>query len=244
MAKYCGKCGAKVQDEEKFCSRCGSLLISDPTISNDIPKKTEHILENVENISSKKDFSKKKLVGIIGIVIVFALIGSAGYYWKTNSAIPEEKVTEQSEVNENNTNTTEEKKVSTDANASTQQQPATSAEAAQQVFQSYHKAITDKQYAAAYNLMTTDLQQQFGSLNDYTAGFSTTISSEAVDVAVASSDNAHVTLSYILIAKDRTGSQEVKVQRFKGSATFIKLADGSWKINSMSAEKLGEYMEK
>lgn len=111
---------------------------------------------------------------------------------------------------------------------------------AEQVFQNYHKAITDRRYHDAYQLMSPRLQQDIGSEHDYTAGYVNTISSTVSDINVVSSDPNKVILTYNLKARDRE-ENGIKVQTFQGSATFLN--KGAWRIDEMSAKKTGEYME-
>ena len=106
---------------------------------------------------------------------------------------------------------------------------------------SYHQAISNHNTKAAYNMLTSSMQNQMGSYNSYAEGYRMTLTSVAGNLQVLSSDANHVNLSYDLRARDRAGSR-VKVQNFSGSAELV-LINGTWYIDSMTAKKQGEYFE-
>jgi hypothetical protein len=112
---------------------------------------------------------------------------------------------------------------------------------AQNRLMSYHQAISNHNTKAAYNMLTSSMQNQMGSYNSYAEGYRMTLTSVAGNLQVLSSDANHVNLSYDLRARDRAGSR-VKVQNFSGSAELV-LINGTWYIDSMTAKKQGEYFE-
>lgn len=108
-------------------------------------------------------------------------------------------------------------------------------------FLSYHQAISNHNLQAAYNILSSRMQNQMGEYSSYSSGYRTTLSSNVTNLQVTSSDSNHVQLTYDLKARDRAGNR-VKVQNFAGSANMV-LVNGTWNIDSMSANKQGEYFE-
>lgn len=61
MAKFCANCGNKLEDNEKFCNKCG-----EPAGGNTV------IDENINNGKQKKKKGKKLLYIIIAVIVLFA----------------------------------------------------------------------------------------------------------------------------------------------------------------------------
>ena len=108
MSRFCGKCGAKLEDNEEFCHKCGAKQDFNENELRDIPKMTL----NHKNSSNENNSLKI----IIGVLIAIIVIGAGGgfYYYKTtqnNATVAESS--SPSEVISSDT-----------ANSSEKQQPA------------------------------------------------------------------------------------------------------------------------
>ncbi len=95
---------------------------------------------------------------------------------------------------------------------------------------------------ASYNLLSSDMQNHMGSMNDFASGYKTTISNSVSNIHVISSTENQVIINYDLTAKDRANGNRVKIQYFNGTATLSN-ATGSWHIVDMTVKKTGEHME-
>lgn len=65
MAKYCGKCGSKLADDEKVCSQCG-MRVEDMSISNSETRQSSH-----------KNKYKKKIKVVASLIIIISVIAIA-----------------------------------------------------------------------------------------------------------------------------------------------------------------------
>lgn len=115
-------------------------------------------------------------------------------------------------------------------------------ESAKGTLRNFYSAISSKNLAAAWNLMTPEQQSRMGGYDSFRNGYSTTLSSAATNITVASSSADKVVLNYTLIARDRAEGGHVKVQSFNGSATLVK-QDGGWKISYTESSKVGEHLQ-
>lgn len=115
-------------------------------------------------------------------------------------------------------------------------------ESAKGTLRNFYSAISSKNLAAAWNLMTPEQQSRMGGYDSFRSGYSTTLSSAATNITVASSSADKVVLNYTLIARDRAEGGHVKVQNFNGSATLVK-QDGGWKISYTESSKVGEHLQ-
>ncbi len=113
------------------------------------------------------------------------------------------------------------------------------AERAESALINFHKAITEKQYRAAYNLLSPEMQNYVGGYDKFVLGYGTTISSKITEINIVSKNDYIAQLPYMLEAKDRFKAGTL-VQRFTGVATLKK--DGSWKISEITAKKVDERL--
>ena len=111
-----------------------------------------------------------------------------------------------------------------------------------QTLKSYYQSITEKNFQAAYSILSWDMQNIMGTYENFSRGYDTTISSTAQNIIVVSNNENEFILEYDLIARDRFEKNRVKVQNFKGTAT-LKFMEERWYIDNMSVKKLGEYTE-
>lgn len=76
---YCENCGAKNDDNARFCCECGSPLVNEAEEKKTQTEKTlpkSNGTENVKNITNKAGkFPKKVLIGIVAAVIVIIAVG-------------------------------------------------------------------------------------------------------------------------------------------------------------------------
>ena len=108
--------------------------------------------------------------------------------------------------------------------------------AAKDAVASYHKFITNKDYKAAYNLLTPDMQNTIGLFENWTKGFKNTIESRAVEMQVSNVQADSAEVSFILVARDRRPGG-VEENRFRSTATIVK-TDNGWKIASVNNKHL------
>lgn len=107
---------------------------------------------------------------------------------------------------------------------------------AKEAVASYHKYITNKDYKAAYNLLTPDMQNTMGLYENWTRGFSNTIESRVSDMKVTNTQADSAEISFILVARDRRPGG-VEETRFRSTATVVKTGNG-WKIADVNNKKI------
>ena len=128
-------------------------------------------------------------------------------------------------------------------NQDTQENKAVDSDgSAKQTFMNYHKAITNKNYRAAYEMLSSTQREYRGDFNSYAEGFANTISSEVTDINLVSHDEDSCTFDYTLTARDRYQGNKVKVLTFKGQVTLIK-DDDRWFIQNARSNKINERLE-
>ena len=108
--------------------------------------------------------------------------------------------------------------------------------AAKEAIATYHKYITNRDYKAAYNLLTPDMQNTMGLYENWAQGFRNTIESRATDLQVSNVQADSAEVSFILVARDRhPGGYEEN--RFRSTATVVKTS-GGWKIAAVNNKKI------
>lgn len=118
------------------------------------------------------------------------------------------------------------------------------AEQAARAFLSYHEAITDRNFSAAFNLFTEERKANMNyNVQAFAKGYADTLRSEITDLRLVSSSENHVVMNYILDARDRTGGSRVLYQQFQGQVEMVKVG-GEWKIASTQSKKIKEVMER
>ena len=103
----------------------------------------------------------------------------------------------------------------------------------------FHKAITEKQYRVAYNLLSPEMQNYVGGYDKFVFGYGTTISSTITEINIISKNDYTAQLAYMLEAKDKFKAGTL-VQHFSGVATLKN--NGGWKISEITAEKVDERL--
>ena len=103
----------------------------------------------------------------------------------------------------------------------------------------FHKAITNKQYREAYNLLGPDMQNYVGGYDKFVRGYGTTESSKITEINIISTSDSSAKLAYMLEARDKFKAGTL-VQHFSGTAKLIN--NGGWKISEVTAKKVGERL--
>lgn len=111
--------------------------------------------------------------------------------------------------------------------------------AAKNAFISYHKAITNKNYREAYEILSYKQRERVGDFDSWVKGFSNTISSEVSNLTLTSSEGDAYTFDYTLQARDRHSDGNVKVQVFKGQVTMAK-DKGKWYVRYAKSSRIDE----
>jgi hypothetical protein len=107
---------------------------------------------------------------------------------------------------------------------------------AEATLRAFHKAITAKQFRAAFNCLGPGMQNYVGGYDKFITGYSTTISSTLTEMRTVSADNASAVIEYTLEAKDQLKSG-ISTQYFKGKAN-LQIINGEWKIVEVTARKI------
>jgi len=123
---------------------------------------------------------------------------------------------------------------------STEQPPkfVVNQDTAREAFISFHGAITNKQIAEAYNILSPQYQKFMRSYDNFARGYTTTLRSDVTDLNTIEEKPNSAILTYKLKAVDREGAGE-KVQYFIGKASLIK-NNGKWFIDSTEAKKASQ----
>lgn len=130
------------------------------------------------------------------------------------------------------------------AQSNTQQAAAPTADArgAQVALNNFYNAISHKDYSGAWQMMTPEQQKRMGDYDSFRQGYSTTLSSEARNVTIASAAPDKVVLTYRLLARDRMPGGKVKAQVFDCSATMVP-SGGNWKLLYTEAKQVSSRVE-
>lgn len=120
--------------------------------------------------------------------------------------------------------------------------PAADAQGAQVALNNFYNAISHKDYSGAWQMMTPEQQTRMGDYDSFRQGYSTTLSSEARNVTIASAAPDKVVLTYRLLARDRIPGGKVKAQVFDCSATMVP-SGGTWKLLYTEAKQVSSRVE-
>lgn len=120
--------------------------------------------------------------------------------------------------------------------------PAADARGAQVALNNFYNAISHKDYSGAWQMMTPEQQKRMGDYDSFRQGYSTTLSSEARNVTIASAAPDKVVLTYRLLARDRMPGGKVKAQVFDCSATMVP-SGGNWKLLYTEAKQVSSRVE-
>ena len=103
-------------------------------------------------------------------------------------------------------------------------------------FLSFHGAITNRQLAEAYNILSPQYQKFMRSYDNFARGYVTTLRSDIVGLNTVSEGPNSATYTYKLKAVDRQGSGTL-TQYFVGKATLVRI-NGLWRLDSTEAKRL------
>lgn len=111
-------------------------------------------------------------------------------------------------------------------------------------FVAYHKAITNKNFSAAFNLFTDERQANMKyDVQAFARGYSDTITSEITDLSLVSQSPTRVVMNYVLDARDRAGGGKTLYQQFSGQVVMVNVR-GEWKIASTESRRINQVMER
>lgn len=117
---------------------------------------------------------------------------------------------------------------------------------AQQVFINYHKAITEKNYDDAYDMLTRRQQTYILGGEAYSQIYENTISSTVDNISKVNSEDNTITFNYDIITRDNTEDNKIKAQKFSGQVTMIN-DNGKWLISDYDVRnkttKVDEWIE-
>lgn len=237
MSKFCKKCGNQLKDTSKFCSKCGAPYADEPNtqekanladnnLQHSVATSTVHSQQGFsvssnESSESKGSWSKYVKWGAIIGIVLFVFTEFFGTGFNENKAVDNSNKTATSVVANSKETTIENNAENTLIN--------------------FHKAITDKEYRKAYNLLSHDMQKYVGDYDKFINGYGTTLSSSVTNMQVVSSDNNSSKIEYVLEAKDKLKAGII-IQHFRGTA-ILKKTNGEWKIDEVSAKKIDEVIE-
>ena len=105
---------------------------------------------------------------------------------------------------------------------------------ARNAFISFHAAITNRQLAEAYNILSPKYQKFMKNYDNFARGYTTTLRSDIVELNTISENANSATYSYKLKAVDREGNG-TKTQYFVGKASLIRI-NGLWRLDSTDAK--------
>ncbi len=102
---------------------------------------------------------------------------------------------------------------------------------AAEVVKGFHDSITRKEYRAAYNSCTDEMQRKLGAYENWASGFRTTLESVATDFSYTTADRDRAELFFTLTARDWTPIGP-KTRKWNSHVVLIK-ENGKWKIDAI-----------
>lgn len=116
--------------------------------------------------------------------------------------------------------------------------PTVKQDTARNAFIGFHTAITNRQLADAYNILSPDYQRFVRGYDNFARGYTTTLRSDVVELNTIKEDNNFAILTYKLKAEDQVDGGKA-TQYFVGKAKLVKLG-GQWRIDSTEARKASQ----
>ena len=234
MARFCSQCGTEIQTGSKFCMKCGKNIESDL-------EESESVQNSSVSVAQDKSAGNNKLIPIL--IIALIVIGCIGGYFFLKRSSDVKKSTAQSQTIE--TQQTEKSNEFASAPKPVEkpktvappiQQFRVDQSSARNAFISFHGAITNRQLANAYNILSPHYQKFMRSYDNFARGYETTLRSDIVELNTVREDPNSATYTYKLKAVDREGNG-TKTQYFAGKATLIRI-NGLWRLDSTEAKRL------
>ena len=220
-------------------------------------KTNENDLANGETVELKEanrtvlndsfTVSKDKLTGInnklvIALIVVALLIGGAGSYILFGRSSDDKKSVAQSQPNTTQQTTKPIESVPAPKPVEKPTPPVQQFEVDQKsprnAFISFHTAITNRQFADAYNILSPGYQNFVRGYDNFARGYATTLRSDIVDLNSIHEDNSSAVLTYKLKAEDQVESGKA-IQYYIGKAKLLKI-NGQWRIDSTEARKASQ----
>ena len=236
--KICKNCDLLFEDTVGFCTKCGKKLENFQNDIHDINIDTE-LNTFSDNSSSAESHSSSNNIFVIALIVSALLIGGMGGYIlfgrssnnNDSVTIPATDSTQQAQQ------TTKPHEADSAQNPKEPiQQPTMSQNGPKDAFLGFHKAITDKRFEDAYNILSPEYQKYVKDYDNFASGYTTTLISDIVELVTLYEDDNSASYSYKLKAVDREGSG-TKTQYFAGKAKLIKM-DGSWRLDSTEAKRI------
>ena len=178
-------------------------------------------------------YNKKMLMALAAVVLVIGCIG--GYFWLGRSSDNQNSIAQS-----NSSSAADSVQGSKVAEKEAKQTPkfVVKQDNAREAFISFHGAITNKQIAEAYNILSPQYQKFMRSYDNFARGYTTTLRSDVTDLNTIEENPNSALLTYKLKAVDSEGAGQ-KVQYFIGKANLIKIND-KWFIDSTEAKKASQ----
>lgn len=82
MAKLCAECEFELPDDALICSKCGSILTGNETVTSDVPAFPVENSPEVSKIEAAAGNEKKKKWWLISICAVMAIAVASAFLWK------------------------------------------------------------------------------------------------------------------------------------------------------------------
>ncbi len=200
----------------------------------------QNTTENINNDNPAPSNNKM----VFALIIAALLIGGMGGYILFGRSSDDKKTAVQSQPVQTQQPTKPSDSVSTQKPVETPNNPVTPSVQQFRVdqsnprsaFISFHGAITNRQLAEAYNILSPDYQRFMRSYDNFARGYNTTLRSDIVDLNELYRTPNFATYSYKLKAVDREGSG-TKTQYFSGKATLVFI-NGAWRLDKTEAKRL------
>ncbi len=234
MAQFCTQCGNEIKPGSKFCMVCGKK------IENDLGENKSD--QNVSTLATQNKVTNNNNLVIVLLIALLVIGGVGWYFFLSRSSNYKESAVQSQSVQEQKLTKPDE----TVSNPTPAETPRTVAPPVQQfrvdqsnprsAFISFHSAITNRQLAEAYNILSPEYQRFMRSYDNFVRGYNTTLRSDIVDLNELYRTPDFATYSYKLKAVDREGSG-TKTQYFAGKATLI-LINGAWRLDKTEAKRI------
>lgn len=214
------------------------------TASEKTAETKEKVVNAVQNTSetlNKEDVSPTKNKLLLAIIAAVLIVGSIGGYFLFARSSDDKKSVAQSQSNPTQQTTKPgESPASKTAEkpAAPVQQFSVNQKSPRDAFISFHAAITNRQLADAYNILSPDYQNFVRGYDNFARGYATTLQSDVVDLNSIHEDSSSAVLTYKLKAEDQVESGKA-VQYYIGKAKLLKI-NGQWRIDSTEARKASQ----
>lgn len=181
------------------------------------------------------DSNKKNLIALLAAVIV--VCGLGGYFLFAHSSDSKDIAIQSNIEQSNQANATDldpkDKPVKKSSPPTVIKQ-----DTPKDAFISFHTAITNKQLAEAYNILSPDYQRFMQSYDKFARGYDTTLRSDILELNSVHEDKTSAVFTYKLKADDYVDGGKT-TQYFIGKVKLIKI-NNQWRIDSTEARKASQ----